>query len=337
MKWELKEAVYGDMIRIRLGEFYHYGIYASDTEIIQFGPPPVSLIRKDSEIEVCVTDIEGFLCGKFLEVAVPDRKEAKTRRSPEETVSSARDRIGEKGYNILYNNCEHFAYECAFGQKYCSQAERVREMWRSMPFINVYVAHIPFSYKGDKISNKARAKEIDGCKNAEVREEKKSVWKLLEYGLEHSLGIDASKLRRAEKGGWCCAECCISLSHSGDLVAVAVSRKPVGIDVEKIDGRRLSDAAAEKILTATENPVYLSLSGSARNEYLVGKWTQKESLFKRSEEKVFSPSSIDTPEALVRTRRVRSESGDEYFLTVASDTPNIAKFVAVDGKAFFEK
>lgn len=131
MKWELSEAVYGDIVRICLGEIYHYGIYVSDDEVIQFGPPPVNILRPEDEIEVCVTNIDDFLCGKFLEVEKPERKERKKRRSPEEVVQTARSRIGEKGYSILYNNCEHFVYECAYGEHFCSQTDRIRKMWRS--------------------------------------------------------------------------------------------------------------------------------------------------------------------------------------------------------------
>ena len=131
MKWTFNEVKPGDMIRICLGDFYHYGIYVSDDEIIQFGPPPVTILRKDDELEVCVTDIEGFCCGKFLEVGEPERKERKECRRPEDIIAFARSRIGEKGYNILYNNCEHFAYECVFGRKCCSQTDVIRKQWRA--------------------------------------------------------------------------------------------------------------------------------------------------------------------------------------------------------------
>lgn len=130
MKWTFNEAKPGAMVRVCLGEVYHYGIYVSDDEIIQFGPPPTTIIRKDEDIEVCVTNIEDFLLGKFLEVAEFDRKEKKKARSDEAIIEIARGRVGEKGYSILYNNCEHFVYECVFGEKYCSQTENIRKLWR---------------------------------------------------------------------------------------------------------------------------------------------------------------------------------------------------------------
>ena len=41
MKWSFVEPSSGDMIRVKLGSIYHYGIFADDGEIIQFGLPPV--------------------------------------------------------------------------------------------------------------------------------------------------------------------------------------------------------------------------------------------------------------------------------------------------------
>ncbi|MBR4852552.1 MAG: lecithin retinol acyltransferase family protein, partial [Clostridia bacterium] len=47
-----------------------------------------------------------------------ERQEKKKRFSPEKTVSRAKSRLGETGYNILENNCEHFVYDCAFGKEH---------------------------------------------------------------------------------------------------------------------------------------------------------------------------------------------------------------------------
>ena len=131
MKWTFDEPNRGDIVRICLGEIYHYGIYVSDDEIIQFGEPPTTILRKDEDVEVCITNIDGFMCGRFLEVGRPDRKELKKAKQPDEIIQMARKRIGEKGYSILYNNCEHFVNECVFGEKKCSQTDNIRNMWRT--------------------------------------------------------------------------------------------------------------------------------------------------------------------------------------------------------------
>ncbi len=129
MKWVLKEASSGDMVRVALSELYHYGVYVSDAEIIQFGLPPTRA-RSAAELLVCATDLDTFLCGKFLEVAEFDRAERRKKRAPDEIVRIARSRIGEGGYQILYNNCEHFANECVFGTHESPLVEQVRKAVR---------------------------------------------------------------------------------------------------------------------------------------------------------------------------------------------------------------
>ena len=37
MKWQLTQPVAGDMIRVKLGSIYHYGVFVSEEEVIQFG------------------------------------------------------------------------------------------------------------------------------------------------------------------------------------------------------------------------------------------------------------------------------------------------------------
>ena len=83
MNWVLKEAASGDMVRVKSGSIYHYGVFVSEDEIIQFGlAPALRPSVKPCDVEVCVSDVDGFLGGGFLEVAVLDRKESKKRRSP---------------------------------------------------------------------------------------------------------------------------------------------------------------------------------------------------------------------------------------------------------------
>ncbi len=132
MKWEPSDAVFGDVIRVRLGSIWHYGIFVSPDEVIAFGLPPVDEFRDlPDRFNVVSTDIDLFCCGRIPEKAVPDRAEAKKRRSAEETVAAARARIGEGGYNIIHNNCEHFVYECAYGEKKCTLEEEARRRWKS--------------------------------------------------------------------------------------------------------------------------------------------------------------------------------------------------------------
>ncbi len=131
MNWIFKDPKPADMVRVKLGDIYHYGIFVAEDEIIQFGQAPNARIGvPDSEIKVCSTDLTVFLSGGSLEVAELDEDELKKRREEKATVEYARQKIGESGYNILYNNCEHFAYECVMGSKYSSQVDDIRAKFR---------------------------------------------------------------------------------------------------------------------------------------------------------------------------------------------------------------
>ena len=116
MNWTDKTPVFGDMIRVKVNFYYHYGIFADEKNVIQFGMRDNSATPPD-EIAVMTTDIDTFSGGEFVECGIPDKEEQKKLRSPKEIVKIATERIGEKGYNILNNNCEHFANECCFGER----------------------------------------------------------------------------------------------------------------------------------------------------------------------------------------------------------------------------
>lgn len=117
------------IIRTKVKFYYHYGIFISDNEVIQFGLPN-DPGKPANEIKVLSTDIYTFLCGGDIEVAKPDNEERKLMRSSNEIIKTARSRIGEGGYDILHNNCEHFVNSCVYGKKSSSFLDSVREKIR---------------------------------------------------------------------------------------------------------------------------------------------------------------------------------------------------------------
>ncbi len=211
MKWEYKQPAPGDMVRVRLGDIYHYGIYADDREIIQFGlAPSARPTLKDREIEVCASDLATFLCGGRPEVAVADDVH-KPCRTPDEIIAYARASLGKRGYHILRNNCEHFAYECVTGTPYCSQTADVRALFRSLPVVDVYVAPIDAQYDVEH-------GRIQG---------------LLSYALGRTFGLRADQLTftQTEQGRWLTEKCAVAVSHCADAVAVVISRAAVGVQI----------------------------------------------------------------------------------------------------------
>ncbi len=332
MKWSYTEPSYGDMIRVAVGSLYHFGIYVSDGEIIQFGLPPTRHGDTPAEkIEVIASDIDTFLDGGFLEVCEFDKKEKKKNRTPDEIVRYARAKIGTRGYHILYNNCEHFANECVSGVQICRQAEDVRALFRNMPIVDVYIAPLPKDAPIGEVECKERRAEIASASNENVRRERYFVWQLLRYALERSFGPRARKMKFTKQkcGGWSVGELSVSLSHGEGALAVAVSRAPVGVDIQGINSLR-DEKIAARILTEGELLEYEKATPEQRRERLIAIWTAKEAIFKSKGMESFIPNQTDTLSASVRTDSIVI-NGEKYMWSVATATPErIRLFTDID-------
>jgi 4'-phosphopantetheinyl transferase len=78
-----------------------------------------------------------------------------------------------------------------------------------------------------------------------------------------------------------------SVAHSGDLIAVAVARTPVGVDVEQLDGRPHPlggdgdpEALARLVLSAAERAVLAAVPPAGRARAFLVAWTRKEAVTK---------------------------------------------------------
>lgn len=125
--WTQKKPVKADHIRVkRIGGIYaHHGIYVSDDEVIHFTGKDSDSILDWSKCEVIKSDLATFLKGGTLEVKEYTDEEFQDLYSPEQIVVYARSCIGDKGYNLALNNCEHFANVCTLGRFRSHQVERV--------------------------------------------------------------------------------------------------------------------------------------------------------------------------------------------------------------------
>ncbi|MBQ4437648.1 lecithin retinol acyltransferase family protein [bacterium] len=145
----------GDVIGVhRIGGIYdHYGIYTGRGKVIHFSNEGSDFggdIRvrratlsqfKDGASNVFVIDFEAYRdyienpgLLELLEegiVGIALRKlfgsEKITIYSPEETVKRAESQLGEGNYNLVFNNCEHFAVWCKTGVHESSQVQRFLE------------------------------------------------------------------------------------------------------------------------------------------------------------------------------------------------------------------
>lgn len=116
----MSKANYGDIIYVNHLLYQHFGIYLSDNCIIHYdGKQDDLLLRK---MYVRVTDIERFLNGKKNYKV----KQIKNRNySSDEVVKRAKSKIGSQDFNIILNNCEHFANWCKTGNRKSNQVNLV--------------------------------------------------------------------------------------------------------------------------------------------------------------------------------------------------------------------
>lgn len=71
--------------------------------------------------------------------------------------------------------------------------------------------------------------------------------------------------------------CFVSISHSGDMVAVCTSENPVGIDIEKIDDKRNLEKLSKRVFCGKELEAF---KNNPTPEQFYEIWTQKEAYSK---------------------------------------------------------
>ena len=113
-----KELIAGDHIYVkRKGHFYsHHGIYAGKGMVLHFK----GAVREKKDPSVIISDMATFLNNGKLQ-----RRSYKRRLPPAETLQMAHAHLAQKGYSLVFNNCEHFATYCATGKKKSTQVHRV--------------------------------------------------------------------------------------------------------------------------------------------------------------------------------------------------------------------
>ena len=92
------------------GLFNHHGIDLGDGTVAHYLEGREILRRSQSEFS------------RGLTITTVDYP-AESCSPTEETLQRARGRLGEQNYNLLFNNCEHFAYWCKTGRHRSNQVE----------------------------------------------------------------------------------------------------------------------------------------------------------------------------------------------------------------------
>ena len=113
----------GDIIYTDRGLYKHYGVYIGHGQVIHFAGPK-SHETDPALADVVQTSVKDFLKEDFL--CVQDDK-GKRPFPVDEIIQRAKSRLGKcKGtYNLVSNNCEHFANWCRYGSNESQQVNIV--------------------------------------------------------------------------------------------------------------------------------------------------------------------------------------------------------------------
>ena len=189
--------------------------------------------------------------------------------------------------------------------------------------VYVYLAKFDATVEVKPVQPAIRNQAIQRCTDALTRQQRYCVWRLLDYALkEHcGKGVDSYNFNVATNGKWTSnAPAQFSLSHSNNVVAVAVSAREVGVDIEAVSSftQRASDEAFVcRVLNSTERQQLMYCEPSRRDMKLALLWTHKESVFKLDSGPFFAPSSIDTAKRFADSRLLEI-ADSEYALSVAT-------------------
>lgn len=123
--WVKRKPSKGDHIKVNRGLYTHHGVYISDDEVIHFTGTEDDSVLDWSKNEVIKTDIDYFLRDGQLEKKEYTDDEFQDLYQVDHIVAYARACLGDKGYNLVFNNCEHFANVCTLGRFRSRQVEKV--------------------------------------------------------------------------------------------------------------------------------------------------------------------------------------------------------------------
>lgn len=101
--------VFRELINLQ-GIYEHHGIDCGDGSVIHYRKPSETIER---------TSLATFTRGGKIYA-----KEYSTSFIPDVVIHRAKSRLGERKYNLLFNNCEHFATWCKTGISLSQQVQK---------------------------------------------------------------------------------------------------------------------------------------------------------------------------------------------------------------------
>lgn len=277
-EWSYQFPECGSHIRVkRMGGMYtHHGIYISQHEVIHFTGEEDDNIMDWSNNEVICTDLTRFLNGGVLEVKIYTEEEKVDLYPVEDIVSYARSCLGDKNYNLLFNNCEHFANICTLGRFRSQQVETLGKLLLPSPILGGkttmglfdLIGNI-FGSKNKNTSNRSTSTttttyDPDKVKVAEI--ERETTLRLAGFENERIHLAKNAQLELMEKQLYC-QEALIE-AHARGLSHTAQVLIKVGEDLNELTRQRLEiiEAGSMQLIQQYED-FYAQLNHNISEEY----------------------------------------------------------------------
>ncbi|HOC98009.1 MAG TPA: 4'-phosphopantetheinyl transferase superfamily protein [Bacilli bacterium] len=149
-------------------------------------------------------------------------------------------------------------------------------------------------------------------------------WYLLYLKLvERKLNVSDLKVVFNENGKPLIEGINFNISHSHNLVAVAISSHEVGIDLELVEEKN-NERIAKKIMNEEEYQKYLK-----NKEYFYKVWTEKEAYLKRRGLALDFALNKDYKIEDVVSYYIQDEDDNDYYLSVSPSSSKV-EFVSLD-------
>ena len=117
----------------------------------------------------------------------------------------------------------------------------------------------------------------------------------------------------------------LSVTHSGDLVGVAIGDHPLGLDVEKIDPRVDVDGVAKLALSPREVQELTQYDGLTKAEVFTSYWTRKEAVVKATGQGLRTDLRTVTDPDGIQLVELTVEPGYAAALAVVSTQPPVVR------------
>lgn len=163
--------------------------------------------------------------------------------------------------------------------------------------------------------------DLKSVTSVKVIDQKKASYGLLHIALLKFFDYydDFSAITKSNNGKPISEDYCFSISHSKELVAVAISNKNVGIDIESLDKKINIESFKKRILHENERG-----TNFFSKEDILTFWVKKEAKFKLDGAKTFVPKNIDTNTFDSSIDLIEVDS-KKYYICVVTENKNVLK------------